>query len=71
MKELMIWSNLRHPNILPLLGYYYEDNHPCIISEWMEEGTAQNYVDKSELSAEKLLHMVSISVEFCRSNVLN
>ena len=70
VKELTIWSKLKHPNVLPLLGYYYEGNFPYIISEWMEYGTARNYVDKSELSAKKLLDMVSISVEFCRSNIL-
>ena len=70
VKELTIWSKLKHPNVLPLLGYYHEDNYPYIISEWMEEGTARKYVDKIEPSAEKLLDMVSISVEFCRSNVL-
>ena len=70
MKELTIWSKLRHPNVLPLLGYYYEGNCPCMISEWMEYGNAVDYMCKNELSAKELLYMVSISVEFCRSNIL-
>ncbi|PAV17745.1 WD40 domain containing protein [Pyrrhoderma noxium] len=57
VRELMIWSKLRHPNVLPLLGYYYEGNCPCMISEWMEYRDAVDYMRKNELSAKELLHM--------------
>ena len=33
-----------HPNVLVFLGYLLEDGVPSLISEWMENGTAFNYV---------------------------
>lgn len=47
-KEVKIWSSLDHPNLLPLYGFSVEDDDEALnfsfISEWMENGTADNYV---------------------------
>ena len=44
VKEIRIWSRLAHKNILPFLGFIIEGEYPSLISEWMENGTALNYV---------------------------
>lgn len=45
-KEIKLWSSLDHPNILCLLGYSFEDeiSRLSFVSEWMENGTADKYV---------------------------
>lgn len=45
-RELEIWSSLNHPNILPLFGYSVDDNEHSLsfISEWMDNGRADKYV---------------------------
>ncbi|OCB88110.1 kinase-like protein [Sanghuangporus baumii] len=49
-KELYVWAKLKHKNILPLLGYAFEQksNYPLLVSEWMENGSAWDFV-KSHL----------------------
>ena len=44
LKEIRIWAELKHQNILPFLGFIIEGESPSLISEWMENGTALNYV---------------------------
>ena len=44
-REVQVWSSLDHTNILPLLGYILEEkNFPTLVSEFMENGTALQYV---------------------------
>ena len=46
-KEIRVWSNLRHPNVLMFLGYALEGgDYPLLVSEWMENGNALDYVKK-------------------------
>ena len=44
VKEIRVWSTLAHPNVLPLLGFVIEGDYPSLVSEWMENGTASQYV---------------------------
>ena len=45
-REVYAWSKLRHPNILPFLGYVFcpDLGCPLIISEWMDHGNALSFV---------------------------
>ncbi|KAL5501096.1 hypothetical protein ACEPAH_9483 [Sanghuangporus vaninii] len=45
-KELYIWSKLNNRRILPLEGFFLEDNNcPSLVSRWMENGTALKYLE--------------------------
>ncbi|PAV14648.1 WD40 domain containing protein [Pyrrhoderma noxium] len=48
-KEVSVWSNLQHTNITPLLGFTFEirTGYPLLISEWMENGSAWEYINKT------------------------
>ncbi|KAL5523365.1 hypothetical protein ACEPAF_1632 [Sanghuangporus sanghuang] len=48
-REIYVWSKLNHPNILPLLGFAIDDSsgYPLLISEWMENGSAWEYVTRN------------------------
>ena len=58
MKEIRVWSTLAHTNILPLLGFVIEGDYPSLVSEWMENGTASQYV--KEYPAYDLSGLVSL-----------
>jgi len=44
-KELKIWSSLRHPNVLSLLGFVIHDKYPALVSQWMINGTMRKYME--------------------------
>ncbi|ESK91273.1 kinase-like protein [Moniliophthora roreri MCA 2997] len=48
-KEAMVWTRLRHPNILPLLGVNVTEFLPafCFISPWMEHGDIICYLKRN------------------------
>ncbi|KAG6916552.1 hypothetical protein DXG01_006378 [Tephrocybe rancida] len=37
-KEVILWGQLSHPNILPIYGLYRFQSKICIVSPWMEKG---------------------------------
>lgn len=44
-REMIVWSKLRHVNVIELLVYLYDEaRNPMFVSEWMENGTALDYV---------------------------
>jgi serine/threonine protein kinase len=43
-REILIWKQLEHENILPLLGVTVIEGIPCTVSEWMENGTMDAYL---------------------------
>ena len=44
-KEVVSWSALRHPNVLPLLGVTMNDSHFAMVSEWMENRNINEFVE--------------------------
>ncbi|EJD00914.1 kinase-like protein [Fomitiporia mediterranea MF3/22] len=46
-KEIYVWSKLSHPNVLPLLGYAFDQltGCPLLVSEWMQKGSAWTCVN--------------------------
>ncbi|KAJ7145863.1 hypothetical protein C8R44DRAFT_582160, partial [Mycena epipterygia] len=45
-REALVWQNLQHPFILPLIGIDREIFPPslCMVSPWMEHGTVLKYL---------------------------
>lgn len=39
LNEIEIVLKFKHDNILPLLAISYDDEHPCIVYELMENGS--------------------------------
>ena len=40
----MTWKTLSHPNVLPLLGVTMAENHFAMVSEWMSNGSINEFV---------------------------
>ena len=41
----MTWSTLNHPNVLPLLGAVMDRQEFVMVSEWMENGNINEFVE--------------------------
>ena len=44
-REGVAWKHLRHPNILPLLGVTINEYQFAMVSEWMENGDINRFVE--------------------------
>lgn len=56
-----MWSGLRHPNIVPLLGVTQNfGSHLAMVCPWMNEGNLNHYLDnkKAELVLRRRLQIV-------------
>lgn len=56
-KEIYVWAKLNHPNVLPLLGYFFEKKtgYPLLVSKWMENGPAWSYVRRTDCDLNRLV----------------
>ena len=43
-RESFIWVQLHHENVLPLIGMVTVDDMPALVSEWMANGTMNDYL---------------------------
>ena len=45
-REGIAWRHLRHPNILPLLGVTVSEHRFALVSEWMENGNVNEFIER-------------------------
>jgi len=45
-REGVAWKHLRHPNILPLLGVTMGEHRFALVSEWMENGNINSFIER-------------------------
>ena len=50
---MVTWRTLRHPNILPLIGVMMTESQFAMISDWMENGSINEFV-KANPDADQL-----------------
>ncbi|KAJ4477784.1 kinase-like domain-containing protein [Lentinula edodes] len=63
-KEVLLWKQLKHPNILPFLGVNADLFSPsfCIISPWMSNGDVMSYSRRLSLDIRtRLEHTIQIA----------
>ncbi|KAF9256322.1 kinase-like protein [Marasmius fiardii PR-910] len=53
LREAILWRMMKHPNVLPFLGIYYDGNASrlCLISPWMERGNLRDFLKRTERKA--------------------
>ncbi|KAK7055202.1 kinase-like domain-containing protein [Favolaschia claudopus] len=72
-REALIWKDLKHPHILPLIGID-RDSFPdflCMVSPWMEHGTVIDYLKKHGHDiVDKLLHEIAQGLEYLHSRAI-
>lgn len=65
-REIITHWQLRHDNVLPLLGIFQEepDGPPLIVTPYKEHGTAERFL-KTYGDAETYIHIVSHALGAC------
>ncbi|KZT18166.1 kinase-like protein [Neolentinus lepideus HHB14362 ss-1] len=59
-QEVLIWRNLNHPRLLPLLGVEWETiSVPALVSPWMECGDINKYIKDHQPSCVDILRLFS------------
>jgi len=65
MREMKVWSRLHHPNILPFIGCCTLEGISYMISPWMENGDALDFVRKGPYSCSlELLLQVANGLQY-------
>lgn len=47
--EINYLGQLRHPNLVKLIGYCLEDDHRLLVYEFMPKGSMENHLFRSKL----------------------
>ncbi|KAG7027335.1 putative serine/threonine-protein kinase PBL11 [Cucurbita argyrosperma subsp. argyrosperma] len=71
LAEINYLGQLSHPNLVKLIGYCFEDDHRLLLYEFMQKGSAENHLFRSEGLA--FLHNNDMNViyhDFKTSNIL-
>ncbi|KDQ16351.1 hypothetical protein BOTBODRAFT_75512, partial [Botryobasidium botryosum FD-172 SS1] len=64
-REVAVWGRLNHPNILPFLGTCTLRDKSYVVSPWMENGHALEFVEKHpEANCLKLVTQVAAGLEY-------
>ncbi|KAG9043783.1 Negative regulator of mitotic exit [Tulasnella sp. UAMH 9824] len=63
-RELKIWARVKHPNILPLIGYYLSENYEIarFISPFMTNGNVSQYLRREPPGELKRLDIPNILI---------
>ncbi|KAG9017076.1 hypothetical protein FRB90_001855 [Tulasnella sp. 427] len=64
-RELKVWAALQHPHVLPLLGYYLDQDYKIaiLLSEYMIKGDLRDYMEQENPSWDLRLQIVRDSVD--------
>ncbi|KDQ16369.1 hypothetical protein BOTBODRAFT_623022, partial [Botryobasidium botryosum FD-172 SS1] len=64
-REAKVWSQLNHPNVLPFLGLYTLSSISYLVSPWMENGHALEFVQRyPEADCLRLLAQVASGLRY-------
>ncbi|KDQ07888.1 hypothetical protein BOTBODRAFT_591041 [Botryobasidium botryosum FD-172 SS1] len=64
-REMRVWSQLHHPNVLPFLGLHQSRSVAYLVSPWMENGHVLEFVQKHpEADSFQLLVQVANGLEY-------
>ncbi|KAG6830263.1 hypothetical protein H0H87_008653 [Tephrocybe sp. NHM501043] len=68
-KEAILWSQLRHPNLLPFYGIYRHHGRISLVAPWMENGDISEYLRRHQTSKRVVLaYDVARGLEFLHEN---
>ncbi|KAG8986232.1 hypothetical protein FRB90_004146, partial [Tulasnella sp. 427] len=47
-REMKVWADLKHPNVVPFVGFHLDPDAAWLISEWAAKGNAYDYLLKAQ-----------------------
>ncbi|PKA47051.1 Putative receptor-like protein kinase [Apostasia shenzhenica] len=62
LAEVIFLGQLRHPNLVKLIGYCYEDEHRLLVYEYMSKGSLENRLFKKVIAVLPWLTRLKIAV---------
>ncbi|KAG6330883.1 hypothetical protein ID866_8208 [Astraeus odoratus] len=69
LKEVHLWSKLRHENVLPLIGITTKfDLTISIVSQWMEKGNAHDYVQDTTIDPRPLVTGIARGLHYLHNH---
>ncbi|KAG6906993.1 hypothetical protein DXG01_011040 [Tephrocybe rancida] len=54
-KEILLWGQLSHPNVLPIYGLYEYNKRLCIVAPWMHNGDITIYLESNPMADRRSL----------------
>lgn len=68
IREMKVWGKLRHPNILPFIGFFLSDDldEALLISQYEPRGSVPRYLKENELGEVGRFQLVSWSLRRSR-----
>ena len=65
-REGVAWKHLQHPNILPLLGVSLNEHRFALVSEWMENGNINKFIEEDRhINRSELVRCHPVSQQPC------
>ncbi|KAF9454354.1 kinase-like protein, partial [Macrolepiota fuliginosa MF-IS2] len=76
VREVILWGQLQHPNIIPFYGIYYFNKiqeQVCLVSPWMENGNIVIYLKSNpDIPCNPLIYDIILGLEYLHSeNVIH
>ncbi|KAI6123748.1 kinase-like domain-containing protein [Pisolithus croceorrhizus] len=69
LKEAHVWSKLKHPNVLPLLGITTDfDLTVSLVTTWMGRGSARSYVQDRRNDPRPLIRDIAEGLHYLHSH---
>ncbi|KAG8949533.1 hypothetical protein FRC04_008466 [Tulasnella sp. 424] len=58
VREMKLWAELKHPNIVPFIGFHIGEDVAWLISDWAPNGNVQDFLTESEVDSATRLRIV-------------
>ncbi|KIO15482.1 hypothetical protein M407DRAFT_211336, partial [Tulasnella calospora MUT 4182] len=55
---MKLWAELKHPNVVPFIGFHLGEDVAWLISTWASNGNVQDYLSKNEVDWPTRLRIV-------------
>ncbi|XP_020571346.1 serine/threonine-protein kinase RIPK-like [Phalaenopsis equestris] len=62
LAEVIFLEQLRHPNLVKLIGYSYEEKHRLLVYEYMSKGSLENHLFRNVIASLPWLTRLKIAV---------
>lgn len=62
--EVIFLGQLRHPHLVKLIGYCYEDEHRLLVYEFMTRGSLEKHLFKSKHTLQIKLQLLTFQTFF-------
>ena len=63
-RELRLWTNIEHDNVLQCLGFMEYNGFPALVSEWMENGNLIQFLSNNANANQlKMVCMIALSIK--------